>query len=202
MKLETRANQNLAEFFFQQRIPFLNRSFRLTASFYRTPDTWVTGYSSRTIDGQYVLFHDYDSLELSDVVEELKALQQIFQLSEYYVFELDRENSFHAVCLDKMHMASAYKIQQTTSCDLAFVHSIKRMKNKEWILRIGSKGKRDAPKHLFTLPSNHNLSIKSLAHAKLLEKMGVKIDWEKGRWDLNSKVGIVKYTTANRLKNE
>lgn len=164
---------------------------------YKTPDVWVHGYSSRTQKGKYVLFHDYDNLTWTDVKNELKFLQKRFNLSDYFVFELDRENSFHAVCLDALTLNEAYEIQRATSCDLAFIHSIKNLKTKEWVLRISEKGKRSFPEWLTTIKCKGN-RVKSSAHADFLRKMGIKVS-KKGTWDNCKKISLIKYNTFNRV---
>jgi len=197
MKLETKSGVNFKSFFLKFKIPFFEKSFNAKFLFYNTPKTWVLGYSSRTDQGKYVLFHDFDSLNWTDIIQELKFLQKTFNLSDYFVFELDRENSFHAVCLDTFTLIEAYEIQKTTSCDLAFVHSIKNLKTKEWVLRISEKGKRAGPNWITTLKSKGN-RVKSSAHASFLRKIGITVP-KKGRWDNCKKLGLVKYNTSNRV---
>jgi len=97
-----------------------------------------------------------------------------------------------------MPLISAYNIQKTTSCDMAFVHSVKYLKTKEWVLRWNKKGSRPAPYFFTKVPSKVDKRIKSSAHAKFLEKLGAPIS-KGGSWDRCKKLGIVKYTTANRI---
>lgn len=204
MKLETKNTENYFSFFFKTKIPLIKRSFNLKFLFYKTPDVWVHGYSSRTESGKYVLFHDYDNLDLKTIIEELQFLQKKFNLSNYFVFELDREKSFHAVCLDTFSLSEAYEIQKTTSCDLSFIHSIKNLRSKEWVLRIGKKGKRDYPKFIKTIKGEVNSRIKSNAHGLFLVKFGVPENdvfkqlnsW----WDNNKKISFIKYNTFNRVE--
>jgi len=197
MKLETKKGINYSSFFFSFGLPFVKKKFNFRAALYNSPDTWVLGYSSRTDQGKYVLFHDYDSLELSDILEELNFLQKKHELSDYYIFKLDRKNSFHAVCLDTFSLSDAYKIQKETSSDIAFIHSIKNLRTKEWILRFAKKGDRAAPVFHKRLISPFHKRIKSSAHAKFLRKMSVKVS-NKGLWDKCEFLHLVKYNTANR----
>jgi len=197
MKIESKKGSNFSSFFVSFGLPFIKKKFNFRAALYNSPDTWVSGYSSRTEQGKYVLFHDYDSLELRDVLSELKALQKFFCLSDYFVFELDRKNSFHAVCLDTFSLAEAYKIQKATSSDLAFIHSIKNLRTKEWILRFGNKGDRAAPNFKTRIASMYDLNIKSTAHAEFLRKLNVPIK-KTGKWDKCKTLSLIKYNTANR----
>jgi len=196
MKLETKSGDNFNSFFLKFKVPFVEKHFNFKVNLYNTPKTWVLGYSSRTQNGKYVLFHDYDNLSFVDVVNELKFLQKQFKLSDYFIFKLDRENSFHAVCLDTFSLRDAYEIQKTTSCDLSFIHAVKNLDSKEWVLRLGEKDKRSPPKWKCTL-KHEGKRIKSTAHAKLLRKLDVPVSF-KGNWDNYTKLGLVKYNTANR----
>lgn len=199
MKLETKSSENHRSLFVKFKLPFFPKSFQLSTVFYNEPCVWVHGYSSRTKSGRYVLFHDYDNLDLASVVYELKWLQRKFNLSNYYIFKLDRENSFHAVCLDTFSLAKAFDIQKTTSCDMAFINSIKRLETKEWILRWDSKGDRAAPEFYTAVVSKNNKHVKSSAHAAFLRKLEVSVP-KKGPWDGFKKLALVDYNTANRTK--
>jgi len=201
MKLQTKRNDKYTSLFFSTKIPLINKTFRWHTILYNSPNTWVRGYSSRTIDGKYVLFHDYDKLDYASIVGELEYLQKKFKLSNYYVFKLDREDSFHAVCLDTFCIGDAYEIQKTTSSDLAFVHSIKNLQTREWVLRWYKKGEREAPKFLTCIPSKYRVHIRSSAHADFLERLGVSkafID-RKGLWDNGKVLALIDYDTANRV---
>lgn len=201
MKLELKRKENNCSFFFELTIPFFKKRFRTHSMLYNAPDSWVHGYSSRTQFGQYVLFHDYDNLDQEAIEQELKFLQDKYKLSDYYLFKLDRENSFHAVCLDTFSIRKAYEIQRATSCDLAFIHSIKRLQSKEWILRWGKKGERDAPEYVKTISSRHRKHKRSSAHGVFLKKMSVPVKmYNKKEWDGGQVLAVVQYDTANRTK--
>jgi len=200
MKFETRKTENYDSTFFSFKVPYTNRTLRTHFLFYNTPNAWVHGYSSRTELGRYVLFHDYDNLDFQSIVQELKYLQKKFKLSNYYIFELDRKNSFHAVCLDTFSLSKAYEIQQETSSDQAFIHAIKNLQTREWILRLGSKGERKPSNYKCVIRSNNNVFVKSSAHAGLLKKFGVsKNNFFGNKWDGCKNIALVKYDTANRV---
>jgi hypothetical protein len=203
MKLEINNNQNLQSIFFRLKIPFVSKSFQFKFSLYATPETWVYGYSSRCKDGKYVLFHDYDDLSKNDVIEELKTLQSRFHLSDYYLFKLGKK-SFHAVCLDKFSLSDAFEIQKQTSCDSAFIRAPLCLGMREWVLRIGKKGERSEPKFIKKIRSDYRERTLSRAHAKFMEKyFGVNAHQAPfANFDQYSKLTIVKYTTASRVKND
>lgn len=203
MKFETKRAENYSSLFISFKVPFVSKTFRLHTTFYNTPETWVQGYSSRTAKSRYVLFHDFDKIDFASLVEELRYLQKRFKLSNYYVFKLDRENSFHAVCLDTFSLSEAYEIQKETSCDLAFVHAVKNLQTREWVLRIGKKGDRRFPKYFCAVESKNDLREKSSAHADFLKKFGVPKEVVRGdKWDGCKKLAFVRYDTANRVERE
>jgi hypothetical protein len=203
MKFETRKTENYNSVFVSFKVPFVNKTFRHHTIFYNTPNAWVHGYSSRTEKARYVLFHDFDNLDLQSIGQECRYLQKRFKLSSYHIFKLDRDNSFHAVCLDTFSLAEAYEIQKETSCDLAFIHSIKNLQTKEWVLRIGGKGNRAPPKYYLSIPSVHDLHVKSSAHADFLIKYGVPKEFIRGKkWDGCKNLLLVDYDTANRIEKE
>lgn len=199
MKLETKRAENYTSLFWSFKIPFVEKTFRFHALLYNTPNSWVHGYSSRTEQGRYVLFHDYDALDLQSIKQELKFLQKKLKLGDYYLFKLDRENSFHAVCLDTFTLSQAYAIQKQTSCDYAFINSIKRLQTREWILRWWVKGTRGAPQFVASLKSPFHKNEQSSAHADFLEGLGVPVI-RRGRWDKCKKLALVDYNTSNRIK--
>lgn len=199
MDLKTRLTKKYGSFFLRFRLPF-KKTFSASILLYNSPDTWTRGYSARTENGQYVLFLDYDNLDLSAVVGELKYLQKRFSLSDCFVFRTDRENSFHAVCLDTFPLVEAYSILKETSCDFAFINSIKRLKTKEWVLRLTGKGGRGAPNFLLRLPGKGK-RVKSSAHAEFLRSLEIDVP-KKGRWDKCGRLTIIDYTTANRVEGE
>lgn len=203
MKFETKKTENYNSLFVSWKVPFTQRTLRAHFLFYNTPNAWVHGYSSRTEKAQYVLFHDYDNLDFESITQEIKYLQKKFKLSAYHIFKMDRENSFHAVCLDTFTLAKAYEIQQQTSADQAFIHSIKNLQTREWILRLGSKGERAPSKYYCTIPSKNDVHFKSSAHADLLVKFGIPKEFIKGKkWDGCKNIGLIKYDTANRIGNK
>jgi hypothetical protein len=203
MKFELKNNFAYKSLLFITRIPFTKWTFKFFTMGYRSPDTWVTGYSSRTKQGRYTGFFDWDNLDLGTIKEEIKYLQNKYSLSDFYIFKLDRKNSFHAVCLDAQSMMETYTILKDSSCDQAFIHAIKNMDTREWILRVGKKGDRKGIKYLEKVKSAWNQKVRSSAHASILKKFGVKIENENsGRWDKNKELRVIRYNTANRTKQK
>lgn len=200
MKIETYSGSNHSKFLISFKIPFTEKLFLFKIQFANSPKAWVLGYSSRTQNGKYVLFFDYDNLDYVDVCAELNYLQKKFNLSDIYLFKIpDKDDSFHAVCLDTFTIKEAYDILIQSSCDSAFIKAIHFLNYREWVLRIGEKGNRKKPVYYGRF-SNKGERIKSSAHSKFLQKwFKIKID-HKGEWDGLEKLSFVKYNTANRIE--
>jgi len=201
MKFELKRGKNYLNLGVAIDFPF-SKSFRFSTTFYDTPSAYTLGYNNRCADGSYVIFCDYDDLALNEIVAELQFIQEKFALSDFYIFKLDRENSWHAVCLDKVTLAQCWEILHVTSCDGAFVNSVKNLNTRKWVLRIDKKGGRNAPKFELTIHSPFQSKTKSNAHAEFLKRYwGVPIE-KTGKFDSAKEIGIIRYNTASRVKSK
>ena len=200
MKFETKFEENYASLFIRFKVPFSKKIFRSYFLFYNAPNAWVMGYSSRCEDSRFVLFMDYDSMPLQDLLNELRFLQNKYCLGTFYIFKLDRVDSWHAVCLDKMSMLEAYTIMRDSSTDFAFTNSIKNLQTKSWVLRWGTKGRRHSPKFYMSINAKTK-RIQSQAHANFLKKLDVPIN-PFGSWDCFKNIELIKYDTANRIEKD
>lgn len=199
MKIETKKEENYLSFYLRFKIPIINKIFRTYSIIYNPPNTWVMGYSARCMDSRFILFMDYDSMPYNDLVEELRFIQNKYKTSDFIIFKLDRDDSWHVINLDKRSMLETYTILKDTSVDFAFTNSIKNLQTRAWVLRWGNKGKRKAPQYFATLNSKHNQNEQSNGHKLFLQKLGAPIN-EKGKWDKFQEIQIVKYDTANRTE--
>lgn len=184
------------------RIPFTKQTNRFSWQIYRDPNAWCVGIGSQCKDGRHVLFFDYDGKELKQVLGDLKFLQEIFKLSNAYVFQLDRPDSFHAIILDKFSVLEAYKILKEANSDWGHKESVKKVRGHEWLLRSGPKGARDRPIWRGTLISKHQLREVSTAHKRFIEiNYSVpKIKYKKE--DNIKEVPVIDYNTGNRVDME
>lgn len=201
MKLELKRGKNYLNLGLAIDFPF-SKSFRFSTTFYDTPSAYSLGYNNRCADGKYVIFADYDDLALNEVIAEVQFLQEKFELSDFYIFKLDRENSWHAVCLDKVTLAECWEILHVSSCDGAFVNSVKNLNTRKWVLRIDKKGSRGAPKWHLTIQSRFNSKQKSNAHAEFLKKYWQVPIKKEGKYDTSKEIGIIRYNTASRTKGK
>jgi len=136
----------------------------------------TSGVSSRVPNTSlHVIFLDYDNIVDERLVEELRFLQEEFELGNFYVFET-RNKGRHSVCIDALRFKDVLEIVRFTSCDLMFKKAPRINEYRCWVLRYAKKGKRDAPKYLYTVESPHEgRNLQSLGHATYLLNFGVKI---------------------------
>jgi len=200
LKLTFNFDKKFSEVFLSLKIPFFQKTFRVFIQLYDSPNQYTFGFSAKCKDSRYVLFADYDDLEQGEVEKDIIWLQKFFNLGDFYLFQLDRPNSFHAICLDKFSLRRAYSILKESCCDTAFVNSPKFFKGRSWVLRFEGKGERKPPKFLKILEGKNNEREKSTAHRVFLEKWySVPVK----RYFLEDNevlLNLVKYNTANRTQ--
>lgn len=167
----------------------------------KTPNAKTLGMTSYCKNGHHVLFFDFDGNNLNEVVFQLRILQAEYGLSQFYLFENDTENSFHAVCLDKLPLSEAIEIIHQTTADASFKYAPLRYAMKKWVLRVDSKGEREKPKYLFQLvPLDTGERNKSNPHRMFLN-LNYKMKIKKDRlFDNENKMDFFKYYTANRIR--
>lgn len=195
IKTTPKVKQLRVEFF----IPFTKKTFRTIWQFYRTPDTWSVGQTSRCQDGRHVLFFDYDHIGLKEIEDELKYLQETFLLSHAYIFENDQDKSYHAVILDKFSLKEAHSILKESNVEWAYLESVRFTRGREWVLRIDKKGKRKAPIFLKVLKSKFVEREISKAHKLFLQKWFKAPKFKYFKQDKSTVIPLVNYNTGNRV---
>ena len=124
----------------------------------------------------HILPLDYDNIVDERLIEELRFLQEEFELGNFYVFET-RNKGRHAVCVDALRFKDVLEIVRFSSCDLMFKKAPRINEFRCWVLRYAKKGTRNAPKYLYTVESPHEgKNLQSRGHAKFLLKFGLTID--------------------------
>ena len=181
-----------------------NKVFNISFLIVKKPDKEVTGITSRCFGGKHVIFLDFDGLALEEVIEELEVLIHEYTLSNFYLFENDMENSFHAICLDKFRLWEALEIIACTSADKGFKKAPILFRQRRWVLRVTPKGDRYKPKFLDTVKSPFKEYTISTAHRLFLnENYNCKIKKRKNEDGINDVVETCDYNTgANTEKNE
>ena len=160
----------------------------------------------------HVVFLDYDNIVADNYAcenevdaerrlkEELQFLQDEFQIGNFYVFET-RDNGRHAVCLDALTFRMVKDIVDFTTCDLKFKSAPRINEYRCWVLRFANKGKRGAPKYLYTVESPfEGKNLQSLGHAKYLLNFGLKVGLKNpyGSEEINTQ----EYSTSEKHEKE
>jgi len=182
-------------------------NFKLTSRLVPTPTEETAGMGSITSDGLHqVVFLDYDFIDLERLKRELTALQETYGLGNFYIFAMpDRENAYHAVCLDCLPFREAREIIMHSSCDASFKNAPHYSEYRDWVLRLFPKGERDKPEYVGVIESPYEgLRKQSRGHAMLLNKLynlNIKlvnpdVSEEKAEFDIRF------YHTASRVKKQ
>jgi hypothetical protein len=135
------------------------------------------GVSSRIPETTlHVTFMDYDNIIDTRLVDELEHIQREKKVGNFYVFET-RDIGRHAVCIDALPFKDAKAVVDYSSCDLMFKRGPRINEYRCWVLRFSKKGKRPAPKYLYTVKSPYEgKNLQSKGHATYLLKFGLKIN--------------------------
>jgi len=140
-------------------------------------DVRTEGASSRIPKtALHVTFLDYDNITDERLQEELRFLQEEFEIGNFYVFKT-RDEGRHCICVDALRFRDQKDIVDFSSCDLMFKKAPRINEYRCWVLRFAKKGNRPAPTFLYTVESPHEgKNLQSLGHAKYLLNFGVKVD--------------------------
>ncbi len=112
---------------------------------------WTRGSSNKTKDNYFVPYFDYDRMKKSYVVEELKILQEQFDLGDILLFK-SSENNFQAVSFAKLTLHEFQEVLMHSSCDYAFIKFPKYLPYaKYYVLRQFAKGNTPKPLYIKTL---------------------------------------------------
>lgn len=132
----------------------------------------VEGYTNRCSDGYYIVTLDYDNLEPSWIIPELKRLQEDWKLGDFLLMKSNK--GYHAVCLDKVTLKEFTSIAMSSSMD-QYHFSVPLLYGKRiWTLRYSEKGGKKP--YLHTVVDNRSPRKKSKAHVELLNFLhGIEI---------------------------
>jgi len=175
---------------------------------YKKLDIRTAGMESRIPKtALHVIPLDYDNIAGSfsedpeqRLKEELRFIQDEFQIGDFHVF-WTRDNGRHAVCLDALTFRMVKDIVDFSSCDLKFKNAPRINEYRCWVLRFANKGKRGAPKYLYTVESPfEGKNLQSRGHAKYLLNFGLKVDLKNpyGAEEIN----VQEYSTSEKHKKE
>lgn len=95
-----------------------NYTFLLKAQAIKKLDVRTRGFSTR-VSGTalFIIPLDYDNIVDERLIEELRFLQEEFEIGNFYVLETRNEGR-HAVCIDALRFKDVLEIVRFSSCDL------------------------------------------------------------------------------------
>lgn len=126
--------------------------FKLDLFNFKKGTVWAEGIYNRCKDGLYVLYLDYDKIDLDWLLDELVKIQSHFDLGDIHVFQSsETKQGYHVMCFDKFLAVEFQSILQSSSCDEAFKKVPNFITSRNWVLRAWEKGKTDKPKYILTL---------------------------------------------------
>jgi hypothetical protein len=148
------------------------------------------------MDGKYVLYLDYDKLNLDDVELELAFLQKQYNIGDILLFESSKGN-YHAISFDKFSAKEFIEILENSSVDFAFKNFPRFYGFRNWVLRFAPKGTIPKPIYLKTLKYARNNRMKSLGHYNLIRTLYPEINLSKLYHSDNiNEVKIISYKTG------
>jgi len=166
--------------------------FTLSSTFRKVNNVETIGYCNRCSDGRYIVFLDYDNLEQSWVEEELKHLQYMFFLNDFYLFK-SGVNNYHAVCFDKLTLSEYIEVLRNSSVDINYINVPLYFGKKIWTLRMTEKNDKDI-KFIKVISSKLKHYNQSSPHADFISKM-FKIKVKLFMPDFNKKLLFARYRT-------
>ncbi|NOR85907.1 hypothetical protein GQ473_07385 [archaeon] len=185
---------------FKTTFKLFNRMFLLRIGYFNFNQTVTTkGLYDLCADGVYrILFLEYDMIKMSYdmLMAQLKSIQEMYQLSDFYIFESSKD-SYHVICFDMLTTCEINDILKMTSCDDAFKNNW-RFDYVPRVLRITKKGNKAPPKYIETMNSKNNHHKKSLGHITAYESL---LNFEVTNKSNVVRTGIwgIQYTTKHNI---
>lgn len=165
----------------------------------KIPDQTQLGSYSLCMDGLHVLYLDYDQLPLQIIINEIKSIQEMYDIGNIYIFESSLKK-YHAVSLDKINIKEYYRIMQWLNVDPNHAKGPYYNNMNSFVLRM-SDAEEEHIRLVGTL-ARKSKRQKSKAHAKMfnLKYPGmVKITKQ---FDNNDKLNICQYETYKKERDK
>lgn len=160
---------------------------------------WTTGTMNRCSCGNYCVYLDFDFMEESYIKDEIKHLQDVYDLGDIALFESSPKR-FHIIGFSKLTAKEFVELMMNSSCDEAFKNVPRFYSTRNWVLRAFKKGEgKEKPKYLYTLKHKTNRK-ESYAHHKLLKEIYPEMECELQNSDGLKDTKIISYLTAERKK--
>lgn len=156
------------------RFQAFNRIF-VTAFDWKKQEQQIFGWTNKVMGIGYIVTLDYDNIELFWIEEELKELQELFHLSNFYIFKTNK--GYHAICFDKVPLMYYVNIIKNSSIDPNYAQVPLKYGKRLWTLRY-SKKDGISPEYIKTIQSEKCKWEKSKAHIDYIEYRYPKLKGE------------------------
>lgn len=160
-------------------------NYSLLANFQKLPYMKVKGWCSRVIDKNHkvseVFFCDYDNILYRILEDELKYLQEEYDMPPFYVFTTFEDKdcngetygNYLVVNIKKQSFRQVIQIQKELHCDQAYKNIPLIYRFKTWVLRLGPKGKKEAPRFKEVIGNLNKEYNQDVSQAHLLALKGL-----------------------------
>ena len=171
---------------FRTHITLFNKDIHFNFGIYQAFTTWKKGITNRCVDGQFVLFLDYDRAPLDWILDEIWLLQQQYRLGDVHIFKTAKGH--HAVNTEKRPFWDVLRIMRSTSADPLWIDWPVKYGKKAWTLRVSDKKGKPPIAYVATVPGK-NMLPQSEPHNWVLRNVyGLRIskkrdDGEKGFYE-------------------
>lgn len=171
----------------------------------KTPNIPTIGITNETEDSYFVPFIDYDNIAYEKVLADLRHLHRVFGLCFFLVLQSknneDNTGNYAVMGIDKLPYHLHKEMLTHTRCDSLYITTNSLLHRKNWVLRIGGKGKREAPTLKDILRFNSKCKYEhSTAHREFYTKFyDIYIPentFPSCNWDKYHQVEIIEYQTA------
>ena len=189
--------------------------YSLLANFQKLPYMKVKGWCSRCVDDNgkisEVFFCDYDNILYRLVQDELRYLMEEYNMPPFYVFKTSEDRdcngeiygNYIVICLKKNTFREVINMQKELHCDQAYKQIPLIYRFKTWVLRLGNKGKKNAPQFKEVIGDidkfyNQDVSQAHLEVIKGLYKDIPNIKYNNLDGHNVNKLFLTEYTTASK----
>jgi len=155
----------------------------------------IGGMNSLTEDDKHVGFIDVEDFDLKSLIDNLKRIQDEFNLSTFYILRSSKKKNFHCICLDKESFGFWIDVLKEFSNEKTLQYQRFAVNRGRFVLRITMKGSKQKPK-LIKILKRSNTKTKSWAHWYFLN---LRYKIPKPRYlDLWLKIQFENYTTVKK----
>ena len=189
-------------------------NYSLLANFQKLPYMKVKGWCSRVVDKNgkvsEVFFADYDNILYRIVQDEIRYLMEEYDMPPFYVFttfedkDCNKEvyGNYIIICLKKQTFRKVIEMQKELHCDQAYKQIPLIYRFKTWVLRLGNKGKKNAPKFKEVIGNLNKTYNQEVSNAHLQALQGIyeipKVKYSNKDKNPISKLFVTEYVTASK----